>query len=137
MNKVQRLEARVRELERQAKCRCVKPCRACYCPQGLDAALAAALRTGAHGHVMTAEGYPVRLLADDTRQARRSSRTPEPLLGLLLYPMGHELAEYWAINGTNNAKRGSKNLVPLDRKRLNEGFYRYGKEVLREVGLLE
>lgn len=129
--KVAQLEARIRELEQQAKCRCPKHQCSCYCPPGLDKALALAIKTGEHGHVMTAEGYPVRILAADVRGCRRNYE----LCGLVQYPMGHELPERWTKQGYHTSPRGRLCLVPLDKKHLNEGFYRYGQAVLKVLHL--
>lgn len=130
-SKVQKLEARVRELEQHLACRCKShPC-SCYCPPGLPKALATAIKTRAHGHVMTSEGYPVRILCSDVRGCRRNY----VLAGLMQYPMGHELPEMWTKDGYHTSPRGRLCLVPLDKKHLNEGFYRYGMAVLKALGL--
>lgn len=119
-----RIEARIAALEELSV-----PARRLRDQELLQKAIIAALKSGRHGHVMTESGYPVRLLAGDVRHEKS-------LLGVLLYPMGHELPESWYGDGRFPGRRdGQKSLCILAMDRLDEAFGRYGKRALREVGL--
>lgn len=132
------LERRVRKLEATlsgvTKIIIGSACAAEVVKDRVAHAMSVALRTNAHGHLMTAEGHPVRLLCADVRQGRSSSRQ-NPILGLTLYPMGHELPDQWATTGRAVCRAGRKDLVPYDRDNLQEGFDRFGRDVLKAVGL--
>lgn len=80
-------------------------------------AIARAVKTGKHGHVVTSgEGLPVRLFINNLNSPSRN-RWHRPIIGAVTQVLGHETVYQWHLNGRGATRGARMDLVPAPKRK--------------------